>query len=115
MTGGITRVQRDILETLDEAKAVAEPDADGRIRLANGVYDLHASLRYLSRRAGGARLPGCGDGPLPTSVARAVRGLIRLGCLVPSTASGQDDWDAFRRPHGRCRFVRRAVRNGDSG
>ncbi|HEU0113135.1 MAG TPA: hypothetical protein VFQ80_00575 [Thermomicrobiales bacterium] len=118
------------MATLDAAKAASQAASDQivgaaragqSVQLANGVYDLHVSLRFLTQQHGalyaagpcGFRLSGGSDGSLPASATRAVRDLIRRGYLVPTTASGRDDWDTFRRWQSRCRFVRRATREGD--
>ena len=135
MGRGLGRVQRDILATLEEAKAAmpryqgarwgppygheGEPgwvsSRGGRVRLPDGVYDLRCSLRYLARRDGQVYAQGEERGlgyvseGYRVAFSRAARGLLRRGLLVAvSPHSGRP---VERRSDGRrheVRFVRRA-------
>jgi len=115
MSRGLGRMQRDILDTLDEAKAAALPyqgrsillthpepgwvsHRGQRFRMDGDCYDLRASLRFLAHRAGQTYAPEayvCGA--FQSSFSRAARGLLARGLLT-----------ATNRGHSRhVRFVRR--------
>jgi hypothetical protein len=110
MSRGLGRLQREILDTLDEAKAATVPYAGGgahqgmlteggpgwvqsngrRWKLPEDTYDLRASLRYLATRHGKVRgagragycYAGYVDGAFQASFSRAARGLVARGELV---------------------------------
>ena len=113
MSRGLGTVQRRILATLAEARAVAPsypgsgdrgpglpadvqgtPAAEGWIwvgrslvHLAPDVYDLRCTLAYLAAQPGARRQRWTARGrvsnPLEATVSRAVRSLVRLGRLEP--------------------------------
>ena len=94
MSRGLGTMQRRILDTLQTAKDECRSyhgvgqcwfDAapwvqyrGARVLLAEGVFDLRASSRYLARRHGIAHL----EGAFQASFGRSVHSLIRRGLLV---------------------------------
>src|SRR5688572_8715661 len=96
MSRGLGRFQREILETLDEAKATC-PDYQGAdywstpehpegvpgvvrvhgctVCLADDIYDLRASARFLAKRASAVDNGGGIQPAHQASFSRAVKGL----------------------------------------
>ena len=132
MSRGLGRLQREILDTLDEAKANVTRYHGSSWRgpgwvhargidvpLPDHVYDLRASVRYLAGRHGavygagrdGYGLTGYVDTAFAAGFSRAAAGLVVRGDLVACDAFGQptvsDPWRRRQR-----RFVRRADRSG---
>jgi dienelactone hydrolase len=103
MSRGLGRLQREILDTLDEAKASIDRYHGGgrqgagwvranfrEWKLPDDTYDLRASLRYLAARHGkvhragsvGCCNTGYVDGAFQASFSRAARSLVDRGELV---------------------------------
>lgn|GEM_PF-5548892 len=106
---GLGALQRDILETLDEAKGAvfhyrgsAREENYGRldnyrwdepgwvrcrgcvVKLAPGAYDLRASMKYLAMKRGATYCRGSFVRErFQVAFSRAVKGLIRRGALEP--------------------------------
>jgi hypothetical protein len=108
MSHGLGALQRDILDTLDEAKRSLEGyrglrgernyagHADWRwdrpgwvavngnaVRIAHTVYDLRASCKFLARKHGKIGSGGEIEANFRTVFSRAVSGLMRRGALIP--------------------------------
>jgi hypothetical protein len=114
MGKGAGALPREILETLEEAKG-GQLDYHGSesrawhpapafrlpgwvwhrgncVRLADGVYDLRASVRYLAERHG-KRGPHDTDRGFQARFSRAAHGLVRRGELVALSLVPLAGWD----------------------
>ncbi len=123
MSRGLGWLQREILATLDEAKATPLRYAGGRsmpyhggpgrvavrgfeVELPTSVYDLRASMQFLARRHGKTYHNILGatsvyasreviDDCFRISFYRAARSLIRRGLLLWCNYRGEVQWAGF--------------------
>jgi hypothetical protein len=116
---GLGRLQKEILNTLEAAKVEMSPYCGGAswgilsapfyqpgwvkhlgavVQLADGLYDLRASLRFLARSRG-QMYSSCVYNRFKASFSRAVRLLFARGLLEAPSLVPIKDWEGTCRVH----------------
>jgi hypothetical protein len=133
MSRGLGKLQREILETLDDAKRHFGEDYSyhggftkfgiaarwklpgwvvhrgAAFRLGEAMYDLRASCRYLAHRHDALDRGRWLDPRFQASFSRAVRSLVKRGLLVPKHLLRIEDYDEETAHHAQIQHLKEGM------